>query len=110
MEAETTWKYSGESDLILLDSAQEFSDAVVFDIEAMLNDGAIDTVGGLLEAVIGFAHSRGSSSSAYMLSDREGVRTFSESAVEAITALLPTPLQRFWKKGLHYRVRNLARA
>lgn len=69
-----------------------------------------DTVGGFLEAIIGFARASGLRASAFRFSDREGVRAFGEAAVESITGLLPKPMQGLWKQGLHYRVRNLARA
>lgn len=110
MEATTSWKYSGEADLILVGPHLEFSDAIVYDIEAMLKDGAIDNPARLFEAIIAFARSRGVEASTYELSDKEGVRTFGEAAAEAIIDVLPKPLQKLWNRGVHYRVQNLARA
>ena len=51
MEASTSWKYSGETDLILVGPDLDFSDAILYDIEAMLKDGAIDNPARLFEAV-----------------------------------------------------------
>ena len=110
MEEVTTWRYSGEADLILVDPNLEFAEAIVYDMEAMLRDGAIDNPARLFEAIIAFARSRGLEASTFKLSDREGARTFGKAAAEGIIELLPKPLQNLWKRGLHYRVQNLVRA
>ncbi len=41
LESETTWKYSGEAELILMGPDVDFSQCLAFDIAAMLNDKAI---------------------------------------------------------------------
>ncbi|MCS7068414.1 MAG: hypothetical protein NZN28_07270, partial [Meiothermus sp.] len=96
MEATTFWRYSGEADLILLGSDLGFSDAIVFDIEAMLKDGAIDNPARLFEAIIEFARSRGVDASSYELSNKKGIRLLGEVALRAIIDLLPKPLQKLW--------------
>jgi hypothetical protein len=82
----------------------------VFDIEAMVKDGAVDHPSRLFEAVIAFARKQGHEASTYTLSDRQGARVFGDAAVEVILEFLPKALQGLWKRGLHYRVRSLARA
>lgn len=110
METTTSWKYSGEADLILVGSHLEFSDAIVYDIEAMLKDGAIDNPARLFEAIIAYARSSGMDASTYGLSDKEGLRRFGEAASGAIIDMLPKPFQKLWNRGVHYRVQNLAHA
>jgi hypothetical protein len=44
MEASTSWKYSGEADLILVEPDLEFTDVIVFDIEAMVKMGLLITL------------------------------------------------------------------
>jgi hypothetical protein len=110
MEASTSWKYSGEVDLILVDPDLEFTEAIVLDIEAMVKDGTVDHPSRLFEAVIAFARARGQEASTHALSDRQGVRIFGDAAVKAILELLPTPFQGLWKRGVHYRIQSLARA
>jgi hypothetical protein len=109
MEAYTSWKYSGETDLILVGPDPDFSDPILYDIEAMMKDGAIDSPARLFEAVISFARSRGPEASTYKLSDKQGVSVFGDAVAESIIGLLPKPFQKLWKRGVHYRVRNLAR-
>lgn len=118
LEASTSWKYSGEVDVLLIEpkfgfSSREpdlnFSAAIVYDIESMLKDGAIDHPSRLFEAIISFARSRGFGSTADGLSNKEGIRLLGQTAAEAIVELMPGPAQRLWKRGVHYRVQDLSR-
>ena len=43
----TKWKYSGETDLILIEPNLDFADTVVYDVEAMQRDGAISNAASL---------------------------------------------------------------
>src|SRR5437867_1147511 len=43
LEGCTSWQYSGESDLILTTPDLAFDDCILFDIDSMLKDGAVDT-------------------------------------------------------------------
>jgi len=110
LEELTTWKYSGDADLIIMTPELTFSDFVVFDIERMQTDGAIQSASQLLEAVIRFAETgRAESASTTALSNRAGVRVFGESVVDALLELIPKPFRGLWKKGIHYRTQNIAR-
>lgn len=110
LEGMTSWKYSGESDLILADPDLAFDDCVVFDIEAMVKDGAIDNPARLFEASIRYARHKKEIASAGDFSDRKGVGLLGDAAMEGILTMIPAPLRNLWKRGLHYRARNLARS
>jgi hypothetical protein len=118
MEESTSWKYSGEVDIILIEprfsfSTREpeldFSEAIVYDIESMVKDGAIDHPSRLFEAIISFARSRGFATTATGLSNKEGTRVLGQTAAEAIIELMPVSAQRLWKRGVHYRVQDISR-
>ncbi len=53
LEGQTSWRYSGESDLILLNSKVDFSSCLTYDIEAMVKDGAISRASELFEGLKG---------------------------------------------------------
>lgn len=100
IEEVTSWKYSGECDLILVgpkfsfnlhDPNVEFSEAVVLDIDTMMRDGAIHNAAQLFEAVMAFARSRQWMASIDGLSDKQGLRLVGDVASEAILKYLPTP-------------------
>ena len=105
----TSWRYSGEADLIVAPPDLEFRDCIVYDIESMLRDGAVDTPFRLFEAVFTFARSKDGRGCVAQLSDKQGIDIFAEAAANAILSLVPKAFQVLWKKGLHYRTRNLSR-
>jgi hypothetical protein len=118
IEDVTSWKYSGECDLILVGPKfsfslhnvdVQFSEAVVFDVEAMIRDGAIHNAAQLFEAIMAFARSREWAASVDGLSDKQGLRLVGDVASEAILEYLPGPARNIWKKGRHFRVQNLSR-
>ena len=110
LEGRTSWRYSGESDLILLNSDVDFSNCLIYDIEAMVEDGAISRSSELFEAIIQYSRNIKKTKSAYDLSDKEGMRVFTEEMGAAIIDCLPKPAQALWKKGKHYAIRNIAKS
>lgn len=118
IEEVSSWKYSGECDLILVgpkfsfssrNADIQFSEAIVFDIDAMIRDCAIRNAAELFEAVMAFARDRQWTADVDGLSDKQGLRLLGEVAIEAILQYLPGPARNIWKKGRHFRVQNLSR-
>lgn len=107
IEGCTSWQYSGESDLILTGPDLAFDDCILFDIQAMVKDGAIDTPSRLFEAIIRYARDKKAVCSASGFSDCKGAGLLGEAAIEGILVVLPKPIRNLWKRGLHYRTRNL---
>jgi hypothetical protein len=108
LERATTWKYSGNVELIFVGPDVDFSNALVLDVDAMVRDGGIGNSAELFEAVIRYCRMAAGNSSAYDFSDQKGARELGKGAVESLLALLPTSVQGIWKKGRHYAVRNIA--
>lgn len=109
LEDSIEWNYSGDAELLLTDGWHPFEESIVYDLNRMIKDGAIDHPWTLFEAIIRYAKKCGSEASAYKLSDRHGLRLLGKTGANAIVELLPTPLQKIWKEGLHYRIRNLSK-
>jgi len=108
LEKETSWKYSGDSEIIILDPKVGFSGCIIFKLDTMIKDGIINNPGELFEALI--QHAR----------NHRGVNKFSlkgierisgEETVKAVLALLPKPFENLWnvwKKGKHYTLVNIS--
>jgi hypothetical protein len=109
LEGITSWQYSGEADLILARSDLKFNDCIVYDIEAMVKDGAIARPSQLFEAIIKYARDRKEESSVGRLSDKEGFALLRDAAVEGILSLIPNPFRNLWKRGIHYRTQDLSK-
>lgn len=109
LEANTSWQYSGEVDLILARPDLKFDDCIVYDIEAMIGDGAIDHPSRLFETIIKYTRDRKEEVSVERLNDEEGFALLGDVAVEGILSLVPNPLRNLWKRGKHYRTQDLSK-
>jgi len=108
MEEKTSWKYSGGTELIILNYKADFSNAIIFRVDNMLKDGAIDNVNTLFEMLI--HHSR---------KNKRSLKKFSLNGIgnqagiifgDAIIELLPKSIQsmtKIWIKGKHYSLENI---
>ncbi len=52
MEKETSWKYSGGSEIIVINPKEGFSNCIIFKLDTMIKDEIIDYPGQLFEALI----------------------------------------------------------
>jgi hypothetical protein len=108
LERAQNWKYSGNSELILLGPAVDVSNILVLDIDVMVRDGCIGNSAELFEAMIRFCRNAVGNPSAYDFSDQKGAKELGSGAVESLLANIPTPERGLWKGGRHYAVRNIA--
>jgi hypothetical protein len=108
LESHTTWRYQGEAELILLDPDVDFSNALTFNLQAMVDDGTLRSSSELFEGIIRYCRSASGNPTAYDFSDRSGIREIGRATVESLLAFLPTPARGLWEKGRHYAVRDLA--
>lgn len=115
LENNTKWKYSGEVDLILLtayvdqkeDSAKiDFSNVLVFDLDLMLRDKAIHTVGRLFEEVFRYSEGHLTNQNTISFSDSKGLRALRISLFDGLLSMLPKALGVTWKKSVHFRTVN----
>ncbi|USR92521.1 hypothetical protein NEA10_07335 [Phormidium yuhuli AB48] len=108
LESATTWRYSGNTELILLDPQVDFSNALVLDLDAMIRDGGIQHSAKLFEAIIRYCREYGRNLSAYHFSDLQGTREAGKATLEALLTLLPKPVQGLWQRGHHYAIKDIA--
>ncbi|MGI8544551.1 MAG: hypothetical protein ACR2MD_13910 [Aridibacter sp.] len=57
LEEDSSWKYQGDSELLIFSPELEYSQCLIFNISEMLKISAIDSVGQLFEDLIRFAKS-----------------------------------------------------
>ncbi|MFV8465380.1 hypothetical protein [Flavobacterium sp. LB1P62] len=108
LELETSWKYSGGTELILLNSDADFSNCIIFKIEEMIKDKVIDSANDILEALI--QHSRSDTNSLGKFSLNGVGKQTAEEIVDSVVSCLPKPFEsllNIWKKGKHYTLVNM---
>lgn len=106
-ERATTWKYSGDAELIMLGPEVDFRKALIFSFKDMIHDGVIATSAELFESIIRYCREAGGRASAYDFSDIEGARNLGKEALQALLSVLPKPARGVWEKGRHYAIRNI---
>ena len=109
MEESTSWRYSGGTELIILNSRADFSNAIIFKIDEMLKDEAIDNVNQLFEALIQQSRKEEKTIENFCLNSRE--KQSGQILVNSIIELLPNgikALSAIWTKGKHYRLDDIS--
>lgn len=118
IERVTTWKYSGEVDLILATASYEneavtldYENAIVMDIDKMIRDEAIESVRRLFEEIIGFVEQNSSDDPLIKYSDFKSFKVVGKSLVESLLLAIPKALSNYfekgWQRGKHYQVLDL---
>jgi len=118
IEKKTSWKYSGEVDLLLATAkfedeevAIDYENAIVMDIDRMISDGAIQSVRRLFEEIIRFVEHNNSDDPLIEYSDYKSVRVIGKSLIESLLIALPKALSNYfemgWQRGKHYQVLDL---
>jgi hypothetical protein len=108
LESETTWRYSGEAELLVMGPDVDFSKCLTFDIAAMLKDKAINHCSELLEALIQYAKVSRESPSAYQFSDKKGGEQLIKATIDGILSFLPKSAQNLLRGGKHYAVKDIS--
>ena len=102
LEKVSKWKYSGESELLLIpyhDEMFDFSNVVVFHLDAMLNDRTISSVSSF---ITGLNRCVKRDNSITGIAVREAVKCVTKTAMEEIIAKIPTYVSNPMNKGKHY--------
>jgi hypothetical protein len=89
LEQASKWRYSGETELIILNALAPFEDRLVLEVERMIKDDAIDRSSDLFESLIQYARSSAGRANAYQFSDGKAPMAQFESS------LRPTPPGRW---------------
>lgn len=103
LEQETSWKYSGGTELILLNSQADFSNCIIFKLDEMIKDKIINFPGEIFEALI--QHSRSDKNSLGNFSLKGVGKQTADEVIDSVLGFLPKPfeaLRNIWKKGKHY--------
>ncbi|HEY5745312.1 MAG TPA: hypothetical protein VIU12_04465 [Chryseolinea sp.] len=108
LEEETRWKYSGGSEIIILEPGVGFSRCIVFKLDSMIADEIIKDPGELFEALIQHARTH-KKIGGFSL---KNIGTISgEEIVNSVISLLPKPFENLlniWKKGKHYTLVDIS--
>ena len=116
LEAETTWQYSGETELLLISAEKQssgaiklnYQDTIVCNLEVMTKDNAISSIGSFFTKIFNYAKTHSESDPAWGLSDHSGATVGKSAIKDAILSLLPNNLKESYKKAEHYAVRDLS--
>jgi len=110
MEDLTSWRYSGGTELIVLDSKADFSNAIIFKIDDMIKDKAITNVNQLIETLIQQSRKEEKTIEDFSLNGL-GEKS-SQALVDSIIELLPNGLKSLsaiWTKGKHYTLDDITK-
>lgn len=114
LENSSKWKYSGETELLLISALKEaeelvldFSTAIVCNLEIMSKDGAFTSVRAFFNDLFNYAKKQSAENPTWGLSDDRGIKVSKSALKDAILSLLPKSLKESYKKAEHYAVINI---
>lgn len=116
VEERTRWKYSGGSDLILVNAHYlneiegpeiDFSGAIVCQLDSMKDAKAFTSVEQYFEAVFRFAEESSDRDPTWGFSDRQAVSVGSSALQRIALSLLPSGLSSEIEKVKHFAVRDI---
>ncbi|MFC7297051.1 hypothetical protein [Herminiimonas aquatilis] len=110
----TKWKYSGETELLLLDVNKSkttktkpvIDSAVILNLELMQQDKAITSARSLFEKIIRFAKDK-DGRGAFEFSDAAGIDSAKQTIKTAILGLLPSTVASGYLKTENFAVREI---
>jgi len=119
VEQLSTWKYSGEADLLLMNahidpqqaSARlDFNSAVVCDLEQMKRDDAITSVPRFFEDIFRYAGKAPADDPAWGFSDKMGLHVAGSALKRVVLSLLPRKLDEDYRRAEHFAIRDIGPA
>ena len=108
LEDVSRWKYSGESELLLIpyhDEMLDFSEVAVFHLDAMMNDGTISSVSSF---ITGLSRCAKRDNSVLGITARGAVKCASKTVIDEIMDKLPTYISKSLSRGKHYLCRDFS--
>ena len=106
LEQHSKWKYSGESELLLIEYTNgklDYSNVLRFHLDEMLRDEAIPSINVFFENIFRYASQQ---KSLTQLSDITGLKTVGQVTMDCILGELPKLFSGALKKGRHYLTYN----
>ena len=117
LEAKTKWRYSSETDLILLSGKQNsaesgelcFSPSHTCNLELMAKDGAFTSVRSFFGQITRLAESNNSNDPIRFLSNRYGGKIGMDFLKSALLSLLPDELAKSYRKAEHFAIKDISK-
>ena len=118
LEAETKWRYSGETELLLAVARKakgstavlDFAAAIACNLEEMAKDGAFTSIRAFFEKIFQFGEQYKGSDPVQRLSDSFGLSGGRSLLLESVLTLLPESLKKQYKATRHYSIRSVMSA
>ena len=105
IESNSTWRFSGESELILIHVINErldFSKTIVFNMDRLIKDEVVTSINAFLEVIFRELSKYGINE----ISDIGICRAILDSILKQIKDSCPTFINKMWTQGKHYAVHN----
>ena len=118
IQKSSSWKYSGEADLILLNATKsesgqnvvlDWSSAICCDLEKMKKDKAIVSTRRFFEDIFSFVEEYDGTDPVWDLSDQQGAIKAKSGLKRLILSVLPKPLRELYSEAKHLVVRDISR-
>lgn len=109
MEQETTWRYGGGAELIVLNPELDFSDCVIFNLDNMMHDNVIVHAGELVESLMQHAKIY---NDFHLLAERKCRQYMAHAAKDGLMKILPSALKASLEtlvKGRHYILKDISK-
>ena len=109
LEEETSWKYSGGTEIIFLDPNLDFSTCIVLRVDEMIEDKIIKNPNELLEAIIQYSRTNSNNIKRFSLNGLK--KAAGEEIINGILSALPKHFENLlntWKKGRHYTILDIS--
>lgn len=115
-QQQTRWRYSGETDLILLncmlldDNAVhlDLESAMVCNLEQMIRDEAISSVRHFFNAIFTYVNDAVRQDPTWGFSDKQGVQLVKGLLKDSVLGLLPDVVAKKYRQGEHLAVRDIS--
>lgn len=108
IEEVSRWKYSGESELLLIpyyDEMLDFSKVAVFHLDIMMDDGTISSVSSF---ITGLSRCVRLDNSVTSIAARGAVKCMSKTAIDEMIDKMPTYISKSLRRGKHYLCRDFS--
>lgn len=110
IENNSQWKYSGESELLLIEyrnDSLDYSNVLCFNLDAMLRDDVIPSINMFFEGIFREASKQ---KSVTQISDISGIKTLGQVTIDSVLDAMPSFFSGVIRKERHYLVRDYTKA
>lgn len=117
IEAETKWRFSGETDLLLAVARKpkhgqaflDYSCAIACNLEEMARDNAIQSIRSFFEKIFQFGEQYQGDDPIRKLSDKFGLTGGGQFLQETVLSLLPEALKKQYKATKHFAISDVSK-